>query len=109
MRPLLLLTAVLACVCAAQDLPPEPGVLRPNAPSHEADRRLPNGKSQSQEILKADYAKSLKDARELVELSQSLQGDMEKETSQVLSLSDLKKLDEIEKIAKRIRGRIRRF
>ena len=101
--------AVFACMCAAQGLPPEPNVPRPDASGHEADRRLPNGKSQSQEILKADYAKSLKDARELVKLSQSLQGDMEKETSQILSVSDLKKLDEIEKIAKRIRGRIRRF
>jgi hypothetical protein len=106
MRPFVLLALLLACSCAAQD-PAQPVV--PAPPGHESERRLPNGKLQSEEIVKADYEKSMKDVRQLVELSQSLETDMEKETSQVVSLGDLKKLDEIEKIAKRIRGRIRRF
>lgn len=60
-------------------------------------------------MLKAEYKKSLQDVHQLVELSQSLETEMEKETSQVFSIGDLKKLDEIEKIAKRVRGRMRRF
>jgi hypothetical protein len=106
MRPFLPIALLLACLYAAQD-PPPPTV--PPLPGHEVEKRLPNGKLQSEEIVKADYEKSMKDVRQLIELSQSLQSDMEKETSQVVSLGDLKKLDEIEKIAKRIRGRIRRF
>lgn len=106
MRPFLLFTLLLACLCAAQDpLSPVPPPLH----GHEPEKRLPNGKLQSDEILKAEYEKSLKDVHQLVELSQSLQTDMEKQTSQVLSVDNLKRLDEIDKIAKRIRGRMRRF
>ncbi len=83
--------------------------MRPPMPKEETDHKLPNGKSQNEEIAKADYAKSLKDAAELVELSTALQRDMETETHHVLSVSSLKKTEEIEKIAKRIRGRMRRF
>jgi hypothetical protein len=107
MRLFLLLATLWVGLCAAQDPNQEPII--PRTPGHEPDRKLPNGKSQNEEILKAEYARSLKDAQQLVELSQSLQSDLTKETSQVLSLGDLKKLDEIEKIVKRIRGRMRRF
>ncbi len=90
---------------AQQEKPLDP--TEPLAPN--ADTKLPNGKSQREEILKADYQKNLKDAAELVELSQSLQEEMEKETRHVLSISSLKKTEEIEKLAKRIRSRMRRF
>ncbi len=91
-------------------LPQNPDLMPPPHPEMETrDRKLPNGKSQNDEILKAEYAKSLQDAQRLVELSESLQADMGKESPHVLSLSDIKKTEEIEKIARRIRGRIRRF
>ena len=107
MRLFSICALLLIGLCPAQDLPHDPVI--PPAPGHEPDRRLPNGKSQNEEMVKADYEKSLKDAQHLVDLTQSLQADMQKETSHVLSLGDLKKLDEIEKTAKRIRGRLRRF
>ena|SRR2546423_7632054 len=78
-------------------------------PIANTNARLPNGKSQQQEILKADHEKSLKDAAQLVELAEGLRQDLEKDDYQVLSISSLKKTDEIEKIAKRIRGRLKRF
>lgn len=90
---------------AQQEKPPD----SPEPPGSSADIKLPNGKSQREEILKADYRKNLKDAAELVELAQSLQEEMEKETSHVLSISSLRKTEEIEKLAKRIRSRMRRF
>jgi hypothetical protein len=71
------------------------------------NNRLPNGKLQRDEILKADYQQNLKDARELVDLSKSFELDLEKSDRFVLSLDLLKKLDEMEKITKRIRGRMR--
>ena len=74
-----------------------------------ADVRLPNGKSQQEEILKADHEKSLKDAAELIELAEQLKAELEKNERHVLSVSSLKKTEEIEKIAKRIRTRLRRF
>ena len=71
--------------------------------------RLPDGKNQSEAILKADHEKSLKDAAELTKLAEDLKIDLEKNDRYVLSLGTLKKLDEIEKITRRIRSRLRRY
>lgn len=73
------------------------------------DLRLPNGKKQRDEILKADYEQNLKDAQELTILSRSFEEDLEKDDRFVLSINSLKKLDDIEKITRRIRGRLKRF
>jgi hypothetical protein len=73
----------------------------------EDDVQLPNGKSQQQEILKADHQKDLKDAAQLVDLAEQLKAELEKNDQNVLSISSIKKTEEIEKIAKRIRARIR--
>lgn len=73
------------------------------------DFKLPSGKSQKEEILKSDHEKSLKDADELMKLSEELKIELEKNDRHVLSVSTLKKLEEIEKIAKRIRNRMKRY
>jgi len=69
--------------------------------------RLPNGKMQRDEILKADFQKSLEDARELSKLADELKTDLEKNDRYVLSIASLKKTEEIEKLAKRIRDRLK--
>ena len=66
-------------------------------------------RSQVEEILKADRAKSIEDAGQLVKLSEQLQAELEKNDKSVLSVAALRKTEEIEKLAKRIRGRLRRF
>ncbi len=71
------------------------------------DVKLPNGKSQRDAILQADSDKNLKDAAELVELAQQLQQDIEKNGAFVFSLASVKKTEDIEKLAKKIRGRMR--
>jgi hypothetical protein len=71
------------------------------------DVKLPNGKSQRDEILKSERDRNLKDAAELVDLSQQLQQDLEKNDVFVFSLATLKKTDDIEKLVKKIRGRMR--
>jgi hypothetical protein len=75
----------------------------------EGPARLPNGKLQSEEILKDDYKKNLKDAQDLIGLAESLKMSLEKGEQHVLSLGDIKKTEEIEKLAKRIRSRMRRY
>jgi cell division septation protein DedD len=80
---------------------------RPPALDPQSDVTLPNGKSQRAEILKAEREKNIKDAAQLVDLAKELQQDIEKNESYVLSLTTLKKTDEIEKLVKRIRGRVR--
>jgi hypothetical protein len=83
---------------------------RPPTQDEEPDTtRLPNGKLQRDEILKEDHEKSLKDAAQLVDLAESLKQEIEKDDAHVLSISSLKKTEEIEKIARRIRARLKRF
>jgi hypothetical protein len=72
------------------------------------DVRLPNGKSQQQEILKADHERSVEDAARLLELTESLKEELEKNERHVVSVSSIKKTEEIEKLARRIRGRLQR-
>ena len=103
-------TLVLACalVLPAQIPPasqsPHPGEVEPPA---EEEVRLPNGKLQRDEILKAEYQKSLDDARELSKLADDLKLDLEKNDRYVLSIATLKKTEEIEKLAKRIHDRLK--
>jgi len=96
---------------AARFLPAQstsPGNPRPEQiPAVPDDPRLPNGKLQRDEILKADYEQNLKDARDLIEVAKTFELDLEKSDRFVLSLGLLKKLDDMDKITKRIRNRMR--
>src|ERR1044071_1563274 len=73
----------------------------------QQDDHLPNGKLQRDEILKAEHERNVKDAAQLVDLAQQLQQEIEKNDRFVLSLSTLKKTDDIEKLVKKIRSRMR--
>ena len=98
--------ALVVRLLPAQDGNPHDHLQVPGA-RDEDDTRMPNGKLQRDEILKADYQQNLKDARELIDLSTSFELDLEKSDRFVLSLGLLKKLDDIDKVTKRIRGRMR--
>jgi hypothetical protein len=112
-RNLLLLVpaAVAAPFLTAQSKAPAqlPPALDANPEDKSAEIRLPNGKKQLDEILKADFERNVKDARELTDLARSFEEDLEKNEAFVFSLADLKKLDDMEKLTKRIRGRMKRF
>jgi hypothetical protein len=103
MRTRILLALTLALVISAQ-----PPTARPR-PGEEPpeEGRLPNGKLQRDEILKADFQKSLDDARELSKLADELKLDLEKNDRYVLSIASLKKTEDIEKLAKRIHDRLK--
>ena len=73
----------------------------------EEDVLLPNGKSQKEEILKAEHQQNLKDAAELADLAEQLKMELEKNDRYILSMATLKKTDDIEKLARRIRSRLR--
>jgi hypothetical protein len=79
----------------------------PFSPDARGDIRLPNGKSQRDEILKAEHEANLKDAAKLADLAQELKEDLEKQDRFVLSLPTLKKTEDIEKLVKKIRSRLR--
>lgn len=104
-RVLWLLPLVLL---AAQVLPAQRGTITPPDQQQSDDTRLPNGKLQKDEILKAEYQKNLEDAQELMKLSESLKLELEKNERYVLSISAIKKTEDIEKLAKRLRARLKR-
>ena len=92
---------------SAQEPPPPARSPHPFDP--DADVRLPNGKLQKDEILKADFQKSLDEARELSKLADELKADLEKNDRYVLSIPTLKKTEDIEKLAKRIHDRMKHY
>jgi hypothetical protein len=83
--------------------------LVPQTPGTTPDVQLPNGKSQHEEILKAEHKKNLEDSAAMAKLAQEVSEDLEKNDRYVMSLKTLKQLDEIEKLAKTIRGRIKKY
>jgi hypothetical protein len=104
-RFLLILTATILLPAQQAQSPHGPPI--PEGPPE--DVRLPSGKMQREEILKSDYQKSLEDARALSKLADELKVDLEKNDYNVLSLATLKKVDEIDKLAKHIHDRLKRF
>ena len=103
--------AIAPAALAARLLPaqtPTPHEGEFPVPGVRDQTRLPNGKLQRDEILKSDYEQNVKDARDLVDLAKSFELDLEKSDRFVLSVGLLKKLDEMEKLTKKIRGRMKR-
>jgi hypothetical protein len=95
----------LALASVAQQGPPDHTI--PPEPPEEV--RLPNGKLQREEIIKADYQKNLEDSRALSKLADQLKTDLEKSDYNVLSVGTLKKTEDIDRLARRIRDRLKRF
>ena len=62
---------------------------------------------QRDEILKAEHEQNLKDSARLADLAEQLKQELEKNDRYILSVSSLKKTDEIEKLVKKIRSRLR--
>jgi hypothetical protein len=107
MKRLLLLAVLAAVLVPAQDSRRRPDV--PAAPDKVEDVRLPNGKSQREEILKTDYARNAEDAAALARLAAEVKDDIDKGDRYAVSVKTLKKLDEIAKLTRNIRGRLNRF
>ena len=101
---LVLSFAAVSCFAVAQR-----GAGRSQSQNEDGtDVRLPNGKVQRDEILKAEHEQNLKDAAQLADLAEQLKQELEKNDRYVISVSSLKKTDEIEKLVKKIRSRLRR-
>ena len=102
MKRLILSAALLIPLCAQQHT-----VRQPSDSEKSSETRLPNGKLQQDEILRADHEKSVQEAAQLIELAEGLKRDLEKDEAHVLSISSIKKTEDIEKIARRIRSRLK--
>lgn len=95
------------CVCLAQET--GPGLPRHSLDTGDQGPQLPNGRSQRNAIAKADYKKNLEDAAELVRMAEDLKADLENEKAFVVSVKTMKKTEDIEKLARKIRGRLKGY
>jgi hypothetical protein len=79
----------------------------PDIGGPEEDKKLPNGKSQKDAMAAQEHTEAMKEASRLVGLATDLKDELEKAGNFVVPLSTLHKTEEIEKLAKKIRGRLR--
>ena len=77
----------------------------PKSPNEE--QRLPNGKSQRDEIAKQQHADALKDVDNLLAMVEELRDELKRAGDYVVPVGSVRKTEEIEKLAKRIRGRLK--
>lgn len=94
-----------APLAAGQSIPPE--LIRRD--DDNRNRRLPNGRSQTEAIIKEDHKRNLEDLKKIHDLIADVETDLEKTSGHVVSMDNLKKLEEVEKTSKRIRDRMRRY
>jgi len=92
----------------AQEPPVLPGQRQP-PPDREKDEdtRLPNGKSQKDAISKEAHEEALKEVESLIQLAEDLRAELKHNGEFVVAVSSLKKTEEIEKLARKIRGKLK--
>ena len=112
MRPSRSIPAAFAALClfvlqagSWAQIPQDPTLQLPDIHDNE-DHKLPNGKSQKDAMAKSEHEKALKEANDLLLLAQQLKDEIQKAGDHLVPMSSVKKTDEIEKIAKRIRSRL---
>lgn len=76
-------------------------------PDLDQDERLPNGKSQKNAIAKSEHEQALKDTENLLAIARQLHDELKKAGDYVVPVSSVKKTEEIEKLARRIRSRLK--
>jgi hypothetical protein len=102
---LLILPALLLCVCPAQDSSTDarrpPFGLGPDGPPLTPQQRIM--------LIKADHKKNVEDATELLKLAEAVKTELDKEDAQVISVKTIKQTEDIERLAKSIHGRLKRY
>ena len=78
------------------------------AQRQEPEPRMPDGSSRRLTILKSDAKKSKEDIEKLIALAHELREAIERSEYHAVDLGAVRKTEEIERLAKRIRGRMKR-
>jgi len=102
----LLLTPLAGKAADSQDPPDDHRLTLPKT-ADEDDTRLPNGKSQRDEIARQQHADALKDVESLVAAAEELRDELKHAGNYVVPVTSLRKTEEIEKLARKIRGRLK--
>jgi hypothetical protein len=79
--------------------------LQPNQESQQ----IPLSEKQKRDLMKSNFDKMKRDAKELADLAKALQDELDKSNENILSLNVVGKADKIEKLARRIKGTARGF
>jgi hypothetical protein len=91
-----------------ETLPPDGGPpLMPPVNRGNKEARLPNGKSRNNAIAQDEHKKALAEAAQLVTLSEQLRDELQKAGNYIVPVTAVRKTEEIEKLAKKIRGRLK--
>jgi hypothetical protein len=109
-RRIALLTLMGSAILSAssQDIQEQnPNRRLPPLPNPDEEPKLPNGKSQKDAIAKQQHEEALKDASRLVVMAQELRDELQHAGDYVVPIATMKKTEEIEKLARRIRGRLK--
>lgn len=80
---------------------------QPTAHEDNDDVHLPNGKSQKDAISKQAHEDALKEVESLLKLVEDLRDELKHSGEYVVAVSSLRKTEEIEKLARRIRGKLK--
>lgn len=100
--------SLFASALAAQaPLDPQADEHRLPIPEPDEDKKLPNGKSQKDAIAAQEHVEALKEAEQMVGLATQIKDELAKAGNFVVPLSTLHKTEEIEKLARKIRGRLK--
>jgi hypothetical protein len=70
---------------------------------------MPDGRLQSEVILKEDHKQNLKDLEQMRSLVSAVEDELKKNDRHVLSIRALKNLEEVEKVSRRVRQRMKRY
>ena len=89
------------------DEPPQENRRKPFPGHDEADPKLPNGKSQKDAIAQLQHEQALKAASDMIELAQQVKDELQKAGNYIVPVSTIKKTEEIEKLARKIRGKLK--
>lgn len=98
-----LLLIALALPLLAWQPPPMP------LPGQEEPKRLPDGRLQSEVILKAEHEKNVEDVDKIIALLDGVARELESAKPARDNASLSKDLEEVERLAKRVRGRMVRY
>jgi hypothetical protein len=98
--------AMLLASAQPPTFPEQPQIPLPS-PGEDDNRRLPNGKLQKDAIAKQQHEQALKDTDNLIAIAEELKAELQKAGDYVVPLSSVKKTEQIERLAKKIRGRLK--
>jgi transposase len=67
------------------------------------------GRFQTDPALKAEYEQLFRDTDRMLKLTEELKAELGKNDPSILSITSIKRSEEIEKLAKKVRSRLRRW